>query len=696
MSIKSLILEKFNSGEAENLGMKRLFEMFEAKSQLEKDIIRNIVSELEDEGEIVYKNGRYVLFSNSGLYKGVLRTNERGFGFVVTEKGDFFIPPKSLNGAFNGDTVIVKNVPSKKGTNDEGEIVKILSRGIKTLVGTFQGENTFGFVIPDDRSFCVDVYIPHKLTRGAKTGMKVLVEITGYPENRKNPEGKVLEIIGKRYDLRTEELSIIKNASLPLEFPKEVIKELDNIPDKVVLEDIKHRKDFRKELIITIDGDDSRDFDDAVSVKKLDNGNYLLGVHIADVSNYVKRNSQIDKEALSRSTSIYFPERVIPMLPEKLSNGICSLNEGVDRLTLSLLMEINGAGDVVTNELYEGVICSKKRMTYNNVQRMLDGDKEALKEFKDIKNLIFLANELKEILSKKRQNRGNIDLTVKESHITVQNGKILVEPRKYKEAYKIIEEFMIVANETVAEYVYYMELPFVYRVHEKPSVEKLEGFKNFLNALGINVKWNFETCHPKDFQTILEKLKASPLYSVVNKVMLRSMQKAKYSPDNLGHFGLSSKCYCHFTSPIRRYPDLVVHSILKAILKGKDVEKLYSEFVSVASNVSSENEKKADEIERDMDDYYKCRYMRSYIGDEFTGVISGVTNFGIFVELDNTIEGIVKLETLPHDKYLLNEKSFSLEGNKWQFSLGDSVDIRVLGVDTIARRVEFQIVGYYR
>ncbi|MBO5926001.1 MAG: VacB/RNase II family 3'-5' exoribonuclease, partial [Clostridia bacterium] len=388
--------------------------------------------------------------------------------------------------------------------------------------------------------------------------------------------------------------------------------------------------------------------------------------------------------------------RVIPMLPEKLSNGICSLNEGVDRLTLSIIMDINRAGDVINYEICEGVIRSKKRMTYSNVQKMLDGDEEALKKFSEFKELIFNANELKEILSNKRLKRGNIDLDVEESHITVENGKIHVGKRASKEAYKIIEEFMIVANETTAEYVYYMDLPFVYRIHEKPTAEKLLGFIGFLNALGIVVKWNEETCHPKDFQTVLEKLKDNPVYSVVNKVMLRSMQKAKYSPNNVGHFGLSSKCYCHFTSPIRRYPDLVVHSIIKGILKGKDVENLYSDFVTVASNISSLNERKADEVERDMDDYYKCRYMRSYIGEEFSGIVSGVTNFGIFVELENTVEGIIRLETLPKDKYTLNEKTFTLEGHKWQFSLGDKLDIKVISADTTSRRVEFIITGYYR
>ena len=695
MSLKDILLEKFNSGEIENLGYKRIFEVLGVKSNFDKDEVRKVICTLEDDGKIVYDNGKFLLLEHSKFIKGVLKGNERGFAFLLTDNGDYFIPHKSLNGAFDGDTVIIKKALTTRGSTDEGEVVKILERGIKKLVGTFQGENGFGFVIPDNKSFHVDIYIPAKFTRGAKTGDKVYVQIVDYPENRKNPEGKILEIIGKRFDLRTEEISIIKNADLPLEFPSEVLNEANAIPTSVLGSEINSRTDFRNEFIITIDGEDSRDFDDAISVKKVGN-NYELGVHIADVSHYVKKGSKIDKEALNRATSVYFPERVIPMLPEKLSNGICSLNENVDRLTMSLVMIINTAGDVVSYDLTEGVIKSKKRMTYTDVQSILNGDINGFENDKELLTTISLANELKEILSKKRNNRGNIDLDVKESHITVENGKINVSARKSKEAYKIIEEFMIVANETVAEYVYYMELPFVYRIHEKPSEEKLEVFKNFLNTLGITTKWNSETCHPKDFQSILQKIKEMPYYSVVNKVMLRSMQKAKYSPENLGHFGLSSKCYCHFTSPIRRYPDLVVHSVLKAILKGKDVNSLYGDYVSIASNISSEKERKADDVEREMDDYYKCRYMRSYIGREFEGVISGVTSFGIFVELENTIEGLFKLDTMPRASYELDEKTFTLKGGKWQFSLGDKIGVIVLGVDTGSRRVEFGITNYYR
>lgn len=692
MILSDLLLEKFKNQEAENLGVKRICELFEAKSQFEKNAVRKAIEELEAKGEIVYKNGRFVLFENSGLLKGTFKGNERGFGFVVTDAGDFFVPPKMTAGALDGDIVVIEKVVSKRGSTDEAQVKSILQRGVKRLVGTYEAESGFGFVVPDDKNFSVDLYVHIKNSRGAKNGDKVYCEIISYPENRRNPEAKVLEILGKKFDLKAEELSIIKSYGYELEFPQKVEKELEKVPETVSESEIKGRKDFRNELIITIDGEDSRDFDDAVSVKKI-KGGFELGVHIADVSHYVKRSSEIGKEALSRSTSVYFPERVIPMLPKKLSNGICSLNEGVDRLTLSLIMKIDNSGNVFDFEIHEGVIRSKKRMTYTAVQKMLEGDSETLGKYAFLAQMISDANELKNTLEQKRQKRGNIDLSVKESHILVDNnGNITVEPRGSVEAYKIIEEFMIVANETVAEYVYYMNLPFVYRVHEKPESEKAEGFKNFLNALGINVKWSYETCHPKDYQTLLEKLKGTPIFSVVNKVMLRSMQKAKYSPNNIGHFGLSSKCYCHFTSPIRRYPDLVVHSVLKDILKGVDIEAKYSSFVSEASNISSENEKRADEAERTMDDFYKCRYMRKYIGHEFNAVISGVTSFGVFVELESTVEGLVRLETLPRGSYAFDEKTYSLKSNSRAYTLGDEVVVRVLGVDNRARRVEMRIV----
>ena len=692
MIIKDKLLEKFNNGEAEGLGIKRICELFSAKSRFEKNAVIDAIYLLESEGKIVYDNGRFVLFENSGLLKGTLKGNERGFAFVITDNGDYFIPPKYTNGALNGDTVIIKKVISSKGSTDEAKVTQILKRGLEKVVGTFDGDNRYGFVIPDDRNFNVDVYIPLKKTHGAKKGDKVVAKITSYPENKRNPEGVITEIIGKKYDLRAEELSIIKAYDLPLEFPENVERELLKIQDKVLDKELLNRTDFRDEMVVTIDGEDSRDFDDAVYVKKTKSG-FTLKVHIADVSHYVKMGSPIFLEALNRSTSVYFPERVIPMLPKKLSNGICSLNEGVDRLTLSVIMDIDFKGVVKNFDIKKGVIRSKKRFTYTTIQSMIDGDSKVIRENKEFEEMVNNMLELQTILTNRRNELGNIDLNVKESHIYINNeNKIVVEARKSARAYKIIEEFMIVTNETVAEYVYFMNLPFIYRVHEKPQPEKVEGFKTFLKILGITVKWNSENCYSKDYQILLDSLRDKPIFNVVNKVMLRSMQKAKYSPENQGHFGLSSKCYSHFTSPIRRFPDLVIHSIIKDILDGKDVINKYSEFVYEASNTSSQNERKADEVERMMDDYYKCRYMKSYIGYEYDGIISGVTNFGVFVELENSVEGLVLKETLPKGNYVYDEKTFSLRSGIHSYSLGDSVKIKVLGVNLEAKKIHFKIL----
>ena len=693
MILKDVLLEKFNSGEAEGLGLKRLCELMGAKARFEKNSVINAVYELENEGRIVYDNGRFVLFENSGLLKGTYKGNERGFGFVITDNGDYFIPPKCSNGALNGDTVVIKKQISSKGSTDEAKVVQILVRGVQQVVGTFDGENGYGFVIPDDRNYSVDIYVHQKNTKGAKSGDKVVVLITDYPEKSRNPEGKIIEILGRKFDLKAEELSIIKAFGYSLEFPDKVNAELNKIPDSVSEEEKIGRVDFTSDLVVSIDGEDSRDFDDAVSVKKKPNG-YELAVHIADVSHYVKFYSEIGKEAYSRSTSVYFPERVIPMLPKKLSNGICSLNEGVDRLTLSVIMDIDLNGEVRSFEVVNGVIRSKKRMTYTAVQKIIDG--EMVDGYEEFLPLIKDMYDLQQILTKRKRARGNIDLSVKESHITVDEKKnIIVEPRKSEGAYKIIEEFMILANETVAEYAFYAEMPYIYRVHEKPSPEKVEGFKLFLKALGKSVKWNADTCHPKDYQTLLDGVKDTPLFSVVNKVMLRSMQKAKYSPENLGHFGLSSKCYCHFTSPIRRFPDLVVHAVLKDLIAGKDAVSRFSSFVTEASNISSQNERHADEAERAMDDLYKCRYMKKHIGEIYEGVVSGVNSHGVFVELENTVEGMIKLEHLPRGRYELDQTGYSLRSGTNSFTLGDKVAVLVLGVDQRARKIDFKLLEKY-
>lgn len=696
MILKDVLLEKFNSGEFEYKGAKRIFELLGVKSNAEKDVIRKELDALEDSGEIVYDNGKYLLFEHSGLIKGRIKGNERGFAFLICdnkEKGDFFIPPKSLNGALNGDRVVIRHVKGTRGSSDEGVVIKVLERGVKKLVGTFEGENGFGFVIPDDRSNFVDIFVPFKFNFGAKTGDKVVVEIFAFPQGRKNPEGRVIEILGKKYDFKTERLSIIKNADLPLEFSAKVMRVAESIPDEVREQDKVGRRDLTDELTVTIDGDDSRDFDDAVSVTENGDSTFTLSVHIADVSAYVLKGDEIDNEALNRSTSVYFPEEVVPMLPFKLSNGICSLNEGVERLTLSCVMKIDESGRIIDRDIFTSVIKSKKRLTYNLVQKMIDGDIETIKENSQVYPMILSAYKLMQILSDKRKKCGVIDLSVKEKHIAVENGDVVIEPRRAVTAYKIIEEFMIAANETIAEYVYYMRYPFVYRIHEKPDGEKLSNFIAFLNAIGINVKWNEENCHPKNFASLLDKIKGEPYYQVVNKIMLRTMQKAKYSPKNSGHFGLASACYCHFTSPIRRYPDLVVHRIVKNILSGNPLwQDEYEEYVEKVSNVASANERRADEVERDMDDLYVCRYMKKRIGEVYDGVISGVTNFGVFVELENTVEGLVRLENLPRGYYTLDENTFTLSCAAHKFRIGDEVRIKVVGVNSAQKQVEFLLI----
>ncbi len=696
MNLKNLIYEKFLNGEFEYKGAKRIFELLGAKSNFEKDSVRSILNDLEDQAKIVYQDGKYLLIEHSNLIKGELKGNERGFAFLIPQDKsveDFFIPSNKLHGAMHKDIVLIKKVYSKRGSSDEGEVVKILSRGVKRLVGTFQKEENFGFVIADEKNYFSDIYVPYKKSRGAKNGEKVVCEITKYPDGKKRPEGIITEILGKKHDFKTEELSIIKNHGYELDFENKVLKELDKISDFVTDSDCQGRKDFTDIFTVTIDGEDSRDFDDAISLTKNENG-YTLMVHIADVSHYVKPFTNIDKEALNRSTSVYFPERVIPMLPKKLSNGICSLNENVKRLCLSVCMDIDLKGKVVNYEIVESVIKSDKRLTYTEVQKMIDNHKETIALNRHIYPFILNAYELMQILNKKRMKKGNIDLDVKESHITVdENKNINISARQSVQAYKIIEEFMILANETVSEYVYYMNLPFIYRIHKKPEMDKFENFKNFLKILGINVKWNYENCHSKDFQILLENLKGESVFSVVNKVMLRSMQKAEYYPENFGHFGLSSDCYCHFTSPIRRYPDLIVHRVLKSIINNDfgTLERLKG-LVYEISDISSKNERKADLAEREMDDYYKCRYMKDKIGQVYTGVISGVTSFGIFVELENTVEGVIRLESLPRGEYSFDESTYTLSCNKFTFTLGDSVEIMVAGVDFASKKIDFELM----
>lgn len=697
MTIYENIYEEFKNGNLENKTAKQIFGFYDVKTAFDKNAIRSVLERLEKDGKIIYLNGKFVLFENAGFMKGTLKGNERGFAFFIPDDktlNDFFIPNKSLNGAMHGDKVYAQKCIGTRGSSDEAEVVKIIERGIKKLVGTYMPERNFAFVRPDDKNYFCDIYVSLSDSLNAKKGDKVYVEILRY-EKGMRPEGRVTEVLGKRFDISTEELSVVRNLSIPYEFTKDVLRETDKIPDKVSQEDIIGREDFRDVYTITIDGDDSRDFDDAISIKK--NGDkFTLGVHIADVSHYVKEGSNIDKEAFERGNSVYFPDSVIPMLPEKLSNGICSLNEGVDRLTLSCVMEIDSSGNVVDKRIAKSVINSNRRMTYKKVQAILDGDEKVKSEYSDVVPLVLNAKELRDILNAKRKARGSVNLDVKDAHITINGcGEIDIEPSREEVSYSIIEEFMLAANETVAEYIFYLDLPFVYRIHEKPSADKLRSFASFLALLGIRVKWNEETCHPRDFQVLLDQLNGTPYFGLVNKVMLRSMQKAKYSETDVGHFGLSAKHYCHFTSPIRRYADLTVHRVLKSVLDGTACS-LYDgkeEKMRTIAEQTSLTEKKADEAERDIDDFFIAKYMKKFIGYEAEGIISGVTGFGVFVELENTVEGLIKLEDLPRGEYSFDEKTYTLKSKKHSFSLGEKVHIVVLRSDLATRRVEFGYLG---
>ncbi len=632
------------------------------------------------------------------VIEGRIQGNERGYAFLIptdTTKEDFFISHGDLRGAMHGDLVLAE-ATFGVGARTTARVLKVVERGITEIVGTYFTYRSGGYVIPDERKYFNDIDVPFGKGLRAKAGDKVVCKILSY-HKRGNPEGLVSKILGRQFEKNAEIKSIAFTYKLPEKFPKAVINEAEMVAKSINVNDFLGRKDFRDLITMTIDGEDAKDFDDAISIEKVNGENYKLGVHIADVSHYVKFGGEIDKNAFERATSVYFPESVIPMLPEALCNDMCSLKEGVDRLTLSCMMTVDKNGKVVDYEITPSVIKSCARMTYTNVQKIIDGDKDLKTKYNHILNALLLMNELADILIARREECGSIDLDVKESVITVdKKGEIDVKASLQDKAHKIIEEFMVLANTTVAEYMFYLEKPFIYRVHEKPSEEKLKNFYDFLKGLGVSVLNKKSDVHPKDFQTILKKAENTPAFTIINRVMLRSMQKAKYTPVDVGHFGLSLNHYCHFTSPIRRYPDLVIHRIIKEFLDGKtDLEKKYGEFVFSASKQSSDKERNAIEAERAVDDYYKMLYINGYVGEDFDGLVSGVTSFGVFVELSNGIEGLVKLETIKMHgkKFVYDDKSYTLSDGKQTFRLGQKVKIKVVGVNVGERRAEFVLVN---
>ena len=664
----------------------------------EKRRLTDLLDVLESEGKI-YQNheGRYGTSEQLGLVKGTLSGNERGFAFLVPEDkelypNDFFIPHRNLNGAFHGDTVLVE--PVFERSDDEGVVVRILKRGFTTIVGTFRKDRRAGYLIPDDKRYASEIYIPLDDCFRIPANVKAVAKITSYPRG-KAPGGEIIEVLGEEEDFFAEELSIIRSYDLREEFPPHVEKvAIQKEKQGIQASDLIGRKDLRDQLIVTIDGDDTRDIDDAISLE-MDGDFYVLGVHIADVSHYVEYRSVLDKEAFERGTSVYFPDRVLPMLPRALSNGICSLNEGEDRLALSCIMRIDKKGNVKSSEIVESVIRSTYKMTYNDVTKLLDGDTEICEKYALVADMVRSFSDLTHILQTMRNKKGNISLDVKEAKI-ILNSDNEIEIPAYERAfsYQIIEAFMVLANETVAEYMHAIEAPFVYRIHEKPGEEKAASFRAFAQTLGLTARFSADDVKPYDYQNLLRSAEGSSFYSVLNRVMLRSMQKARYSPDNVGHFGLASKCYCHFTSPIRRYPDLCIHRIIKDVLQGRYTEacKLYSDFVAAAAKQSSEKERRATDAERDVDDLYMTMYMSERIGEEYDAVISGVTSFGLFAELPNTVEGLIPIESL-YGEFKFDPDHFKLSSPGESYTIGESVRVRVIDVDFERRRTEFRLLG---
>lgn len=636
--------------------------------------------------------GRYGTAEQFGAIRGTISGNERGFGFFVPDdpnRDDLFIPHRALRGAFHKDVVLAFAKNAAMG--DEGEVLTILQRGSKELVGTFRRERTGGTLHPDDRKFSTDIFIPSDRCKGAADGVKAVARIRSY-EGRM-PVGEITEILGESGDFFVEERALIRAHNLKEDFPPEVLEAAERQAERSPLDDLTGRIDLRDDLIITIDGEDTRDIDDAISIRR-ESGKFYLGVHIADVTHYVRWHSPIDNEAFSRGTSVYFPDRVLPMLPTALSNQICSLNEGVPRLTLSCFMTIDMNGKVLERRVVPSVICSRHRMTYKAITAIAQGDAEMCAEYPDLVEFVQTAVELTKILKRARESKGGVALDVKEAKILYENGTISIPDYERTISHEMIEQFMVLANESVATIMTEKAMPFVYRIHERPGEEKAHDFLTFLREAGVFAKFDPSRVTPADYQNLLRSLEGSPLYALVNRVMLRSMMKAAYSPENVGHFGLASDCYCHFTSPIRRYPDLCIHRIIKeSFLAPEKTREKYKKFVTEAAVQSSACEKNAAEAERDVDALYIVAYMQDKIGEEYDATISGVTSFGIFAELANTVEGLVPLETLPDDSYEFIEERFQLRGTKESFHLGEAIRVRVAGVDWGTRRVQFQFLG---
>lgn len=667
-------------------------------SRDQRDELREVMESLEQDGKVILtKRGKYKIPSAEFL-TGTFSGTAKGFGFVTVEgrPDDIYIPYDKVKDAMHGDRVQIVAEPARGGRRAEGTVVKVLERANQTLVGYYQKSKNFGFVIPDNQKIGEDVFIPQGKDMGAVTGHKVIVKLTDYGGERKKLEGEIVEIIGHVNDPGTDILSIVKAYGIPDEYPQEVMEQIEHIPDEVQEAEKVGRKDIRDWQTVTIDGEDAKDLDDAITISREDFG-YRLGVHIADVSHYVREGSPLDREALKRGTSVYLVDRVVPMLPHKLSNGICSLNQGVDRLALSCIMDIDPHGKVLSHEVAETLIRVDRRMTYTAVNAIItDRDPAVMAEYDGFVEMFDCMKELADILRDKRSQRGSIDFDFPETKILLdeKGHPTEIKPYERNSATKIIEDFMLMANETIAEDYYWQEIPFLYRTHDNPDPEKMKRLGIFINNFGYSLHLQNGEVHPKEIQKLLTKIEGTEEEALISRLTLRSMKQAKYMPICGGHFGLAARYYTHFTSPIRRYPDLQIHRIIKENLHGNLTGKRISHYDSILTEVSiqcSQTERRADEAEREVVKMKKCEYMSKRVGQIYEGVISGVTNWGFYVELPNTVEGLVRVSDLYGDYYLFSEEKMELRGERSGriYRLGQKVKVTVSGTDKLTRTVDF-------
>ena len=675
---------------------------------IEKDRYEELIEvldKLEEDLKIIKNRKNRYRINDEKILSGTYRRNSKGFGFVKLddEETEVYIAKNNSLNAFNGDKVLIKIFETKEhNKSEEGKIVKIISHQKNTTVGTFEYNKNFAFVVPDDSNFGTDIFISKSNMGRARNNHKVLVEIIKYPEGDKHAEGKVLEVLGRPNEAGVDMLSLIKEYGLPSTFPEAVVSEAKSKGNKIDENEIKNRVDLREKQIFTIDGEDAKDLDDAIRVEKLEDGNFLLEVHIADVSHYVTQDSLLDKEAILRGTSIYMLGRVIPMLPRELSNGICSLNMNEDRFTLSCSMKINKQGEVIDSNVYKGIIRVTERMSYNDVQKILDkSDETVLKKYEKYISDFELMCDLATILKNRRIEKGYLNLNLPESKIELDEEGFVVNVSKYETHFsnEIIEQFMLTANETIAEKFFWLDAPFVYRVHEEPDMDKIKEANKFLYNLNLKIKANKDKIHPKAFAMVLDEVNGKEEERVVSNLLLRTLKLARYSDENSGHFGIASKYYCHFTSPIRRYPDLFIHRVISYYLEhGYNIDNEFKEKYKVLANQaainSSEREKIATKTEREADKIKKAEYMEKHIGEEYEGVVSSITSFGMFVELENTVEGLVGFRDMGNEYYIYDEDRKILigENTKRTYKIGDIVKIRVKDANKMLRQVDFEII----